>query len=137
MNMRLPLQIFTASVVITFSGYLGWRLWQPNLTGHWHIIEQPLENHSSTLDWMETLDIMSDNTVHLNYTPNDQYPMTGKVDRLFRNMYIGPSCLSLTANYFPDGDTLHIEIENHQEPCKPIRLTAVKWVKCPHSWKPE
>lgn len=135
--MRLTIKIFLMSTAITFGGYLGWRIWQPNLTGHWHIVKEDLGENYSSHDWMETLDITSDNIVHLNYDFNNPNPLAGKVNRLYRSLYIGPSCLSLTANYFPEGNTLYIEIENHREPFKPIRLTAVKWVKCHHSWKPE
>lgn len=63
--MKSTISILLTSVALTIGGYLGWREWQPNLTGHWDIVEEPLDKHYSTLAWMETLDITNDNTVYL------------------------------------------------------------------------
>ncbi|SER38828.1 hypothetical protein [Neolewinella agarilytica] len=135
--MKSTISILLTSVALTTGGYLGWREWQPNLTGHWDIVEEPLDEHYSTLAWMETLDITNDNTVYLNYSPDSPSPTIGAVNRLFRSMYIGPGCLSLNIDYHPDGNTLFLEIENPIDNSSPYRFTAVKRSKCPHSWRPE
>jgi hypothetical protein len=118
--------------------YMTWRTWQPNLTGHWDIVEEQLDDYYSAHDWVEALDITSDNLVYLNYDydPENIYPADGKVNRLFRSMYIGPSCLSLDVKYHPDGNTLYLELPNYENPSEPYRLTAVKRYKCHHGWKP-
>jgi hypothetical protein len=135
--MKLTISLFLASLAISSSGYLGWRIWQPNLTGHWHIMQGQLEENHSAHDWMETLDITSDNSVYLNYDSENPFPVVGNISRLFRNMYFGPGCLSLDVNYHPDGNTLHLEIPNYSNLSDPCHLNAVRNVKCHHSWKPE
>jgi hypothetical protein len=135
--MRFTISIFLASLAISTSGYLAWRLWQPNLNGHWHILGEQLGENQSSHDWMETLDITKGNVVYLNYDHFNPSPTVGNVSRLYRNMYIGPSCLNLELNYQPDGNTLHLEIPNHMELTEPYQITAVRSIKCPHSWRPE
>jgi hypothetical protein len=135
--MRQTISILFASLAISVSGYLGWRIWQPNLTGHWDIIEAPLDENYSAHDWMKTLDITSKDIVHLNYDPQNLYPTVGEVSRLFRRMDIGPTCLSLNVIYIPDGNSLHLELPNYENPSEPYRLTAVRNFKCPHPWRPE
>ncbi|MFK8164004.1 MAG: hypothetical protein AB8H12_16285 [Lewinella sp.] len=136
-NMKLSISLFLASLAISSSAYLGWRIWQPNLTGHWDIIETGLNEDYSAYDWIESLDITSDDIVFLNYDPQNLYPVVGEVSRLFRSIRVGPTCLSLKMKFHPNGNTLHLELPNYETPSRPYRLTAVRNFKCPHPWKPE
>lgn len=52
LNMKNSISLYLASLAISLSGYLGWRMWQPNLSGHWDIVEEQLdENYSSYVDY--------------------------------------------------------------------------------------
>ncbi len=137
LNMKHDISVILMSIAIALGSHLIWRMWQPNLTGHWDIVEGQLDDHYSAHDWIYALDITGDNIAYLNYDPENPSPASGTVNRLFRTMDIGPSCLSLNISYRPDGNTLHLELPNYENPLKPYQMTAVRSLKCPHSWKPK
>lgn len=135
--MKHDISIILMSLAIVLGFHLIWRMWQPNLTGHWDIVEEQLDDRSSAHDWINAIDITGNDVVHINYDPDNPYPAIGSVNRLFRTMYIGPTCLSLNVSYHPDGSTLYLELPNYNNPSEPHRVKAVKRYKCPHGWKPE
>lgn len=134
--MRQTISILFASLAISLSGYLSWRIWDPYLPGHWEIVWEQPEGVDSAVDWMKTLDITRDNTVHLNYSPFVPFPAAGEVSRLFREVRLGSSHMSFYIDHSLDGNTLHLEIQNDLNPSKPYQLTAVRSFKCIH-WKPK
>lgn len=137
LSMKLDISIILMSIAIALGFHILWRMWQPNLNGHWDIVEEQLDDRYSAHDWIDALDITGDNIVYLNYGPENPSPAVGAVNRLFRTMDIGPSCLSLKISYHPDGNTLHLEMPNYERPSSPYQLTAVRPYKCHHGWKPE
>jgi len=50
--MRLLINATLSYLAMMLGLYLSWRTWQPNLDGHWHVIEEEVSNYLRTAHWL-------------------------------------------------------------------------------------
>jgi hypothetical protein len=94
--------LFLALLAIVSSGYLSWRHTQPELNGHWHIIQ----DGSPANPGIATLDINWKNMVQADKLKVGGSSIGGPLDRFRRHIFLFPTCLSLKLQLSWKGDTL-------------------------------
>ena len=131
--MRLLINATLAYLAMMLGLYLSWRTWQPNLDGHWHVIEEEVSNGGRSADYMPTIDFVSHNEFTVtDYSP-DGYSFGGTVNRLSRQGEIFTGCFSMEFNYHFEGAMLIIELRDPASGEEPLIIRGEgPWRKCPH-----
>jgi hypothetical protein len=122
--MRNYFSLFLALLATTSGLYLTWRFTQPELNGHWHIIQ----DGSDINPGIATLDIDWKNQVVADKFKVGGFGIGGPLDRFQRHIFLFPTCLSLELDISWKGDTLILKEsnsyrENHKDVLKAVRYT--------------
>lgn len=129
--MRLFVNYTLVYLAIMLGYYLSWRTWQPNLNGHWHIVDEELSNGRNSTDYISTLDFVDHNTFILDPFTYDGPPMAGKINRLSRKGQLFYDSFSMEFTYhFATLDLIVIELKGPKKKLV-LRGKACRY-KCLH-----
>lgn len=94
-------------LALVISIYLGLRIAQPEIVGHWHV-SQTMGTDEHELEGIRHFNVYANGEVVLNETEGYRYSIGGTVDRLSRQMNLGGECWYVSADYHVSGNRMEI-----------------------------
>ncbi|MTB50524.1 hypothetical protein [Lewinella sp. W8] len=109
--MKAHLNLIVIMLALTASLYLGWRVTQPELTGHWHV-HPAYQTSQDGLSGVHHFKINGNGEVRINEVLDEEYAVTGYVDKLFLTMHLRLECWYESFQYRIRGDRMDFWYED-------------------------
>lgn len=94
-------------LALVMSIYLGLRIAQPEIIGHWHV-SQTIGTDDHQLKGIHHFNIYANGEIRLNETGDQRFFMAGTINRVFRQMDLGGGCWYVGANYKVSGNRMDL-----------------------------
>lgn len=109
--MKAHLNLIVIMLALTASLYLGWRVTQPELAGHWHV-HPAYQISKDGLSGVHHFNVYGNGEVRINEVLDEEYVVTGYVDKLFLTMHLGSECWYESFQYRIRGDRMDFWYED-------------------------